>query len=70
LPRSEADLEQSSSCWPPESGIPGRRLLVESGRYLLDETGGANFDAINAFLNEHPNWPRLTPEHARREEYA
>jgi len=41
-----------------ESGNPVTRLIVE-WRYLLDETGGANFDAINAFLNEHPNWPRL-----------
>ena len=41
-----------------ESGNPVARLIVE-WRYLLDESSGANFEAINAFLNEHPNWPRL-----------
>jgi soluble lytic murein transglycosylase len=40
-----------------EAGTPVGRLIVE-WRYLLDESSGANFEVINAFLNEHPNWPR------------
>ena len=27
-------------------------------RYLLDESSGASFDEINAFLAAHPRWPR------------
>src|SRR5437868_31413 len=40
-----------------QSGNPVAKLIIE-WRYALDETSGANFEAINAFLNEHPNWPR------------
>lgn len=28
-------------------------------KYLLDEDSGASFDAITAFVNTHPRWPRL-----------
>ncbi len=40
-----------------EAGNPIGRLIVE-WRYVLEETSGANFETINAFLNEHPGWPR------------
>ena len=32
---------------------------VVQWKYLLDEDSGASFDAINAFLKNHPRWPRL-----------
>jgi len=28
-------------------------------KYLLDEDSGASFDAIQAFLTNHPRWPRM-----------
>ena len=40
-----------------QAGSQVGRLIVE-WRYVLDETSGANFETINAFLDEHPNWPR------------
>jgi soluble lytic murein transglycosylase len=40
-----------------QAGNPVGRLIIE-WRYVLDEMSGANFETINAFLNEHPNWPR------------
>jgi soluble lytic murein transglycosylase len=40
-----------------QAGNPIGRLIIE-WRYVLDETSGANFETINAFLNEHPGWPR------------
>jgi len=40
-----------------QAGDPIGRLIVE-WRYVLEETSGANFETINAFLNEHPSWPR------------
>jgi soluble lytic murein transglycosylase len=40
-----------------EAGNPIGRLIIE-WRYVLDESSGANFETINAFLNEHPGWPR------------
>ena len=40
-----------------EAGNPIGRLIIE-WRYVLEETSGANFETINAFLNEHPGWPR------------
>ena len=49
-----------------EAGNPVARLFIE-WLYLLDETSGANFAAINAFLNEHPNWPRREALFARAE---
>ena len=36
-------------------------------RFLLDENSGASFEAINAFLNDHPNWPRRDTLLARAE---
>ena len=40
-----------------QAGNPIGRLIIE-WRYVLEETSGANFETINAFLNEHPGWPR------------
>jgi soluble lytic murein transglycosylase len=40
-----------------QSGNPVAKTIVE-WRYLLDEMGGASFEAINAFLGAHANWPR------------
>ena len=40
-----------------QAGNPIGRLIVE-WRYVLEETSGAKFETINAFLNEHPSWPR------------
>jgi soluble lytic murein transglycosylase len=49
-----------------ESGSQIGRLIVE-WRYLLDDFSGANFEAISAFVNEHPNWPRRDALIARAE---
>jgi soluble lytic murein transglycosylase len=49
-----------------ESGNQIGRLIVD-WRYLLDDMSGANFEAISAFLNEHPNWPRRDALTARAE---
>jgi len=40
-----------------QASNPVGRLIIE-WRYLLDETSGAMFESIVAFLNAHPNWPR------------
>jgi soluble lytic murein transglycosylase len=40
-----------------QAGNPIGKLIIE-WRYVLEETSGANFETINAFLNEHPGWPR------------
>jgi len=40
-----------------QAGDPVGRQIIE-WRYVLDETSGANFETISAFLKEHPNWPR------------
>ena len=40
-----------------QASNPAGRRVIE-WRYLLDETSGASFESINAFLNTHPNWPR------------
>ena len=36
-----------------QAGNPIGRLIIE-WRYVLEETSGAKFETINAFLNEHP----------------
>lgn len=40
-----------------QSANPVVKQIIE-WRYLLDDMSGASFDAINAFLNAHPGWPR------------
>lgn len=49
-----------------QAGDPVGRLIIE-WRYVLDETSGANFETIDAFRNEHPNWPRRDAQTIRAE---
>lgn len=53
---ARSDWDRAIS-WSAQSANPVIRDLIQ-WKYLLDESSGASFDAINAFLANHPQWPR------------
>lgn len=48
----------SALTYSAQTSNPVVRDIIQ-WKYLLDEDSGASFDAITAFINTHPRWPRL-----------
>ncbi|HEX5279990.1 MAG TPA: transglycosylase SLT domain-containing protein [Micropepsaceae bacterium] len=58
LAAAARDDWSTAQTYASETANPVLRDIIQ-WKYLLDEDSGASFDAIVAFLNSHPRWPRL-----------